>query len=230
MPYQPWTAPAQAPSAEQPPNYAPPETNRYTVPSPGAPYVAGGWSPTLRDVPGGTPDPGRLGTMPLYQEYPTPNRPPGEWYAANNGDIERRNTVQVIDATGWNEEVGADGSARFAPNPRSTPPMPSRWTATLSPNSYSFWRHMGTGQPKDTPRALNGVHFSMADHRRDYPILGMSAQRKPGAGTRNTYRLAPAPWDSSIIDVPPPTANGLPAAELQAPTLASSLSRSGRLM
>lgn len=230
MSYDPWTTSPPQFNADAPPNYAPPETNRYTVPPPGGPYSTGGWSPTLRDVPGGTPDPGRLGTIPLMQEYPVPNRPPQEWYGPRTADTTRRNAVQEVSANGWTEEIGADSGARFAPNPRATPPAPSRWTAGLSPNTYSFWRHMGTGQPKDAPRALTGVHFSMADHRRDYPILGMAAQRKPGAGTRNTYRLAPAPWDSSIIDVPPPTANGLPAAELQAPTVSTSLTRSGRLM
>lgn len=230
MPNNPWVPAATAPSADAPPSYTPPETNRYTVPSPGAPYNMGGWSPVLHEVPGGTPDPGRLGAIPLMQEYPVPNRPPEEWYAARFGDVTRREAVPVISTTGFQERIGADSGPRFAPNPRSAPPKPSRWTATMSPHTYKFWRHMGTGQPKDTPRALTGVHFSMADHRRDYPILGMSAQRKPGAGTRNTYRLTPPPWDSSIVDVPPPASNGLPAAELQAPTVSTSLTRSGRLL
>lgn len=103
-------------------------------------------------------------------------------------------------------------------------------TAGMSPNTYTFWRGMGHGGPQDTPNELNGIHFSMADHRREYPVLGMQPQKKPGAGTRNTYRLEPAPWDSNIVDVPPPAAQGLPLAEIQAPTGPTSLSRSGRLM
>jgi hypothetical protein len=68
----------------------------------------------------------------------------------------------------------------------------------------------------------------MADHRRNYPILGMNEQRKPGAGTRNTYRLAPVPWDSNIVDVPPDTAAGLPQEQLIAP-INSATGRSWRL-
>lgn len=65
----------------------------------------------------------------------------------------------------------------------------------MSPNTYSFVR------PFDqTPeRQFNGVHFSMADHRRDYEIGGMTPAYKP----RNTYRIEPAPWDKDIVDMPP---------------------------
>src|SRR3546814_8656870 len=47
-------------------------------------------------------------------------------------------------------------------------------------------------------RQLNGQHFSMADHRREYPILGI----KPNHLRRNTYRLDPSPWDADLVDVP----------------------------
>jgi hypothetical protein len=38
----------------------------------------------------------------------------------------------------------------------------------------------------------------MADHRRNYEILGMA----PARSRRNTYRMEPAPWDLDVVDMP----------------------------
>lgn len=211
------------------PVYASPVLTRYASPEGNAPYSNGGWSPALHETVGSTPDPGRLATLPLFEERPVPNRPPEEWYRPQDADKAWRSNVEMIDSRGWPEQIGADGHTRFARNPRENPPLPNRVTSVMSPNTYMFWRGMGHNNHNDTPAQLTGVHFSMADHRRDYPVLGMQPQRKPGAGTRNTYRLEPAPWDSNIVDVPPPASEGLPQAEIQAPTGPTSLSRSGRL-
>ncbi|HET7414762.1 MAG TPA: hypothetical protein VFI97_03600 [Arthrobacter sp.] len=232
MTANPWAAPQNALPNDVPVSPVQ-DVSSYAVPSPGSPYLtspAGEWAPSLFRKVGATPDPARLGEVPLIQDYPVPNRPPEEWYEPQTRDITNRHSVEQIDADGWREEPGTDGSYRFAANPRSRPPMPSRVTAFMSPASYAFWRHMSTGQPKDSQRNLNGVHFSMADHRRDYPILGMQPQRKPGAGTRNTYRLAPVPWDANLVDVPDPTSAGIPVEQVVAPTVPTNLTRSGRLM
>jgi hypothetical protein len=42
------------------------------------------------------------------------------------------------------------------------------------------------------------MHFSMADHRRTYDVLGMA----PVQSRRNTYRADPAPWDANVVDMP----------------------------
>jgi hypothetical protein len=69
----------------------------------------------------------------------------------------------------------------------------------MNPRTYFFWRPFETNQPKMGARRLNGIHFSMADHRRDYEILGM----EPAKTRRNTYRLEPTPWDTNLVDYPP---------------------------
>src|SRR3546814_10876093 len=75
----------------------------------------------------------------------------------------------------------------------------------MSPRSYTFTRPFDSLNRNyanvsiGSARQLNGQHFSMADHRREYPILGI----KPNHLRRNTYRLDPSPWDADLIDVPP---------------------------
>lgn len=166
-----------------------------------------GWAPSLRLSAEGIPDTHRLGTLPLYDYRPTDNRPPEEWYRRNAAEEARRESVTDQDANGWEETKHYPGfnnphlgAERWARNPNRVPPPENRWTQKLSPRSYSFWRPFGTGNPKDSAHRFNGVHFSMADHRRDYEIYGM----EPVRSRRNTYRIEPTPWDTNIVDMPPP--------------------------
>lgn len=76
----------------------------------------------------------------------------------------------------------------------------------MAPTRYSFTRPFdqlnriyGDAQV-GTARQMNGQHFSMADNRRTYDILGMEPARR---SRRNTFRLMPAPWDADIVDLPP---------------------------
>lgn len=48
-------------------------------------------------------------------------------------------------------------------------------------------------------RRFTGVHFSMADMKRDYPIGGMLPA---SVSRRNTYRLDPLPQDLGNVDMP----------------------------
>lgn len=195
------------------PEYPEQEREAYAAPpeNDDAPYIKTfGWAPALRLDVDTIPDAHRLGDMPLYQSYPAAGEPPEDFYKGTEADREQRYSVETQDAVGWDETKAgfgfpnpASGANRFAPNPRSIPPKESRITQLLSPSNYSFLRPFMTGQPKMGQRELNGVHFSMADHRRNYEILGMAPQRKPGSGTRNTYRLDPQPWDENIVDMPP---------------------------
>lgn len=72
-------------------------------------------------------------------------------------------------------------------------------TAGKNPNNWSFLRpFMQPTQKGIGSHNLNGNHFSMAGHRRDYEIYGMAPVRT----SRNTFRLDPTPWDQNIVDAP----------------------------
>ena len=171
--------------------------HEYAVPGPDAPkpYATDqGWAAPLRTSPTGTPDAERLGTIPIVQRQVYPGRPPGDWYDANTDyDDARRHAVEVQSTTGYVETRTHE--LRRAPDPRWNPPAPSRVTAALSPRSYLFARPF-----QRPPARNNGLHFSMADHRRKFDVLGMSPVRE----RRNTFRADPAPWDTNQYDVPPP--------------------------
>jgi hypothetical protein len=135
---------------------------------------------------------------------PDPSHPAGEW-ARRDADEARRHSVEFQDADGWTEQKGYK---RWAPNPRSVPVPEDRPTMQMAPTTYQFTRPFDQFNRVygDTivgsKRELNGTHFSMADHRRDYPILGMAP---PNRVRRNTFRLTPAPWDTDLVDLPPAT-------------------------
>lgn len=182
------------------PEYANPQHGAYAVPSleSGDAYNDEfGWSVrSLRPSAVEVPSAQRLGSIPRRDYRPDPVRPPQEFWDKLGADLMGRHTVEKIDADGWTESKGITASdRRWAPNPRSVPVPESRPTQQMAPTQYSFWR------PFDnySKRTFNGMHFSMADHRREYPILGMN----PVVSRRNTYRLEPEPWDTNIVDVAP---------------------------
>jgi len=177
-----------------------------------APYIdALGWAPRLDLSPTSVPDTSRLGTEPRRDYRPDPVRPPQEFFGQLDADKDSRHRVESVDADGWEETKDGfgfpqprAGAARFAANPRAVPPPETRPTERMAPRSYNFWRPFMTNQAKMGDRNLNGVHFSMASHRRTYDILGMAPPRRPGGGSRNTYRIDPVPWDTDIVDKTPP--------------------------
>lgn len=165
--------------------YGPVPVPAYVVPTGDAPYNDEfGWSVHSESDYGNTPDPHRLGAPGnfLYGNGYWPNR---------DQDDAQRHSVETVDADGWSPRQPEHSGRPVAANPRSTPPPVSRATNMMAPRSYSFTR------PFDQERAhhLTGVHFSMADHRRTYDILGM----KPNSTPRNTYRTEPAPYDADIV-------------------------------
>lgn len=194
-----------------PPVYAVPQSRDYAVPDidEGSPYNDEfGWGPQPgRPSSVEYPSAQRLRTIPRIDFVPDPVRPPEEWYGRRDADDKQRHSVEDIDANGWTELKGVlPTDKRWADNPRRTPPPENRPTQSLSPRTYSFTR------PWDrfSARYLNGNHFSMADHRRDYEIGGMG----PVVSRRNTYRMEPVPWDLDVIDLPP--INGDPRPEARA--------------
>lgn len=160
------------------------------------------WAPKLDGTVEGTPDPMRIGTKRTRDYRPEPADPPQDfWLGANGPGREKimRHGVEHNDSDGMAADIPA--LKPQARNPRENPGPEPRPTNRLSPRTHTFTR------PFDQyyARQFNGNHFSMADHRRTYPILGM----EPVNRRRNTFRAEPAPWDSDIIDVPN-DANGNP--------------------
>lgn len=165
----------------------------------GSPYLdnpAGGWAPPVYRVP--------VSTGPI-DTRPNPNQPPQDYWRRIDSDEARRHSVEFQDADGWTQQKGGSGK-RIAPDPRRIPPPEDRPTMKMAPTRYQFTRPFdqlnrvyGDVQV-GTAREMNGQHFSMADHRRTYEILGMEPARRT---RRNTYRLMPAPWDSNLVDLPP---------------------------
>jgi len=157
----------------------------------------GAWSPPLRTAPGSTPDPMRIGQMVQRDYRPTPlTQAPETWWLGTGPGHEvqgRHNVSEFVDADGMESSTG--GGKRAAPDSRRTPPPEPRPTNRLSPHRYVFTRSFD----HTTPDRFTGDHFSMADHRRNYPVLGMA----PVISKRNTYRADPAPWDTNIVDYPP---------------------------
>ncbi|HVI71471.1 MAG TPA: hypothetical protein VM656_08305 [Pyrinomonadaceae bacterium] len=183
----------------EPPTYAVPQHGAFSVPSveSGAPYNDEfGWGPRLRTSPTEIPSAQRLQTIPTYDRRPPPAQPPERFWDKLDADDEKRHAVEDIDANGWTERKGVfPTDKRWADNPRRYPPPEPRVTSQLAPRSYSFTRPFD----QHAARTLNGTHFSMADHRRNYEILGMAPIKRP----RNTYRLEPVPWDIDVVDMAP---------------------------
>lgn len=156
----------------------------------------GGSATPLRESTTGTPDASRLRHAPLFETRPGEGEPVA-WWRRFTRDVLGRHSVEYQDADG--QEVAPRTPAKVPDKPRPSDVGEPRPTQRMNPNTYLFTRPMpGLG----VSGHLNGAHFSMADHRRDYSILGMTAPRKV---KRNTFRLEPEPWDSDLVDKAPVT-------------------------
>ena len=163
----------------------------------------GAYAPRLDSVPGGTPDPMRGQTMPARDYRPDPRHAPTYFWTGPRGpgvDYLQRHGEEFLDADGI--EATRPTARPQARNPREIPPAEPRPTNRLSPHNFLFTRPFA----QDTERYFTGEHFSMADHRRTYPILGMN----PPPYRRNTYRADPVPWDTDIVDRPHPQPSSSP--------------------
>lgn len=192
-----------------PPSYSLPAGGVYAAPNPDAENgnmdsPIGAYSDTLRAQPGSTPDPQRTGLMRRWDMRPDPTVAPELHYQVLDADDRARHSVEFQDADGFEEFKGGSGKPA-ARNPRETPSAEPRPTSRLAPRSYIFTRVMAGG-----PMRLNGEHFSMADHRREYPILGTQPVRE----WRNTYRVVPAPADMDMVDVAPNNPRDAPSARI----------------
>lgn len=147
--------------------------------------------------------------------------PPGDpesWGKYNNSQTQQ----YPLEQSDGREEVNVTWRKNRAPDPRWVPVEPSRTPRVPAP--YRFQRQY-SDYPKYGHHELAGTHFSMADHRREYPVGGMRGSTRVG---RNTYRLTPADWDETSGDQvpsysPPPMATQTPDP------LPNTLNRSYRL-
>ena len=226
MPINPWST-SRTDSATATPNAPSQQAQAYTAPSltAGDAWIKSfGWAPsmTTRTSTVNVPSAQRLQTIPLYARESDPQAPSDEgglWNKLNVTTVERQSAERrAVNSTGWKTDPGfRTGDRRWADNPRRDPPAEPRVTSRLGQNTYSFFRLFDQfnrtydgGPPLGSSRRFTGNHFSMADHRRTYPILGM----QPPRSRRNTYRLDPPPWDTGIVDMPPQDSNYIPAASI----------------
>lgn len=161
---------------------------RYAVPRDSITPGFSGWEPVspsateLRiGADGTTPDIRRIQQWDSPPESPDPRRALYE----NAERVTRHAELETLHATGWEELQEYPGLA-FMKHPRWRPYYSIRPTSRMGPNTYAFTRRWSI--PQST-----GVHFSLADHRRNFPVGGMKPQGRIG---ENTYRLDPAPWDA----------------------------------
>jgi hypothetical protein len=174
-----------------------------------------GWTGQLKIGQQSTPDAQREERARGQWFYPRGHEEePGPFYDSRDADDKARHKVEYQDADGFTIQKNWKPVNRN--NPRETPPPESRLTSNMSPRSYTFMRPFDqfnrdyANVEIGSARHLNGQHFSMADHRREYPILGI----KPNNNRRNTYRLDPTPWDSDIVDVPQDVTPDVPQARI----------------
>lgn len=201
---------------------------RYAAPTDGGDgpgYVdspVGAWSNTLRNAPGDTPDPLREQQYPVRDYRPDPRVGADYFWTGPRGPgTEKilRHGVEYQDGDGM--AALPPGRHVIGPDPRWFPPEEPRPTSRLSPHTYVFTRPYD----QDIERSFTGDHFSMADHRRVYPVLGM----QPPPFKRNTYRADPVPWDVGRVDMPAPAFNRTAGGQVRAFDIPPSGGQSWRL-
>lgn len=178
------------------------------VPESTDPDYTTGFSPTLATTgsPDGTqlPDDIRIG-----KREPPVNDPNNRSYTQRRySDFYRRIADEETKAgVGWKTHQAKPG---IPVEPlRTQDPMPIRPTADMSPRPYEHRR------PEHHPRNIKDAvgedavaHFSLADHRRTFEIMGMKPQGGIGA---NTFRPSPVPWDQDLYVPPQPVDYAQPA-------------------
>jgi hypothetical protein len=149
----------------------------------------------LDAIPGATPDPMRSRGMAVRDYRPDPHFAPDNFWTGLHGpgrEYMDRHRQEFLDADGI--EARLPVKTPQARSPYAVAGPEPRWTNRLSPHNYIFTRPWA----QETERYYTGDHFSMADHRRTYGIMGMN----PPPYRRNTFRADPVPWDSDIVDRP----------------------------
>lgn len=168
-----------------------------------APYTDEfGWGPKTRISVDGTPDAMREMQYPVRTTVPQNQESVHAFYAAEDADEKKRESTTDVNSRHIEEKKDRKG---VGVNPREKPPAETRWTERAITGVYRFMRpfdqlnRVYIDGDVGSARNLNGTHFSMADHRREYDVLGMQPWSRP----RNTYRTEPTPWDADMYDAAP---------------------------
>lgn len=207
--------PYATPTAAQRNGTAPPHVSvwggngRYAVKQPPEstdPDYTTGFSPALKA--GGSPDGSalpddiRIGT----RKTPVPNRNWNDpaFNTRRESDFHERHSAEHW-TKGW--RVKQETTARPNIPIQRQDRLPTRPTADMAPMGTLFQR------PWHIPRNIKDAvgenaitHFSLADHKRRYEIMGMKPQGRLGV---NTYRAQPRPWDENLFIPPPAGGHGL---------------------
>ncbi len=155
----------------------------------GSPYAD-----KLKTEPGSTPDPLRI-QQEQPKDYRQDARQPWSFWRSLGLDRKTRESVQRFIGVTPSEKGINPGAKRFADRPGVRSENELRVTAQMSPATGGLTVRPMTGM---TPKRFNGVHSSMADHKRmDGPIFGM----RPAYRARSTWRLDPIPWGERVVDM-----------------------------
>ena len=157
------------------------------------PYGGTPYADRLKYGPDSTPDPTRL-EMVEPKAYRQDSRSASLFWRLLGQDRSQRESVQHFVGTQQSEKGVYPGQKRFADRPGLRPSEELRVTAAMSPATGGLVVRPFTGK---TPKRFNGMHSSLADHRRmDATIFGM----RPAYRARSTFRLDPIPWGERVVD------------------------------
>lgn len=178
------------------------------VPETTDPEWTDGFSPHL--AAGGSYDGTRFpDIIRIGKRKPPPNDPNDKHYTAVR-DAEKARRLTVEHVTEPQPRIRQSGPYVPPIPDQVQPKLPTRRTATMAPSDAILTRPWHV--PRNATDALgpNAVlHFSMADHRRNYPIMMM--QPRGGIGINN-IRNQPVPWDTELYvqhEPAPPNTPGL---------------------
>lgn len=198
---------------------APDPSGRFRIGGPGrysVPDIPDSTNPEYRDgfspeiATGGSSDGTRVpDNIRTGRRKPPENDPNDHRYTAQRyAEYFRRHSVEQV-------QLGQTyvGPSQAKPNKPYIPDLeqeklPIRRTATTAPTDNLLRRPWPV--PRNAAEALGPnatLHFSMADHRRLYPIMQM--QPRGGIGINN-IRNTPVPWDAELYAVPEENAPNMP--------------------
>jgi hypothetical protein len=143
----------------------------------------------------------------IGRREPPPNDPNVKAYTQlRTSEQNRRYSADVYVPGQWRVHQEKPAVPKIPDQVDEKPPI--RPTQTMAPTDNLLvrpWHH-----PRNAADALGPgatLHFSMADHRRLYPI--MLQQPRGGVGN-NIFRVQPQPWDADlyIVEEPPNAQSG----------------------
>lgn len=178
----------------------PPTDPAYVEPEQLGPYAPAGmpFSTVLAYRFNDTPDPYRVQREPVPQGIRQPATGVRAWWARLVSERQSREAVQAFSAPVQELQVDAGQSGqRFARRAGEIPLPNTRVTQSLSPATGGMVTRPFTGR---TPQRFNGVHASMADHKRLHSGEGSQFGMVPPRHARMTWRADVVSWGENVQD------------------------------